>query len=144
MNKLFIKIHDHFVYLLIEVEMLLRGVFIRSVWNLVNMDSQKYANHVDILLKYLTKLIDQKMKEPIIRALSFLGNYHASKLLINEFNNAIEEDKETNYRWIVANALYEIKDPSVKHEVEKIVENPKFKKDIGQLKKYLLEYLSNQ
>ena len=57
MNKFFTQIHDNLIYLMIEIEMILRGVLIKSVWDLVNMDTKKYVKHVGILLKYLTKIL---------------------------------------------------------------------------------------
>lgn len=133
------KIHDHTLYLLIEIEMVFSGVFIRSVWDLVNMDSNKYLKHADILLKYLKKFKIQKMKEPIVRALSVKGCYSASAVLVGEFLNSEYEESETSYRWLVGNALYEIKDKNIKKQVEDIVIMPKYKKDSGQLIKLLEE-----
>lgn len=132
-------IHDYFLYILIETELLFRGVFIRNIWDLVNMNNNKYIKHANILLKYLKKFKIQKMKEPIVRALSVNGCYEASAVLIDEFLNCEFEESETSYRWLVGNALYEIKDKSIKKQIEDIVSISKYKKDSGQLIKFLQE-----
>src|SRR3989339_500835 len=123
------KIHDYFIYLLIELEMIVRGVFIKNIWDLVNMNSEKYRNHVNILIKYLPKIKTQTMKEPIIRALSVKGLYQASDLLISEFIKAKDDGKETSYRWLVGNALHEIDDCSKKDEITEILKDKKYQKD---------------
>ena len=114
------EVHDIILYLIIEIRLFFRGVFIRSIWDLVNMDSNKYLKHADILLKYLNKFKIQKMKEPIVRALSVKGYYTASAVLIDEFLNSEYEESETSYRWLVGNALYEIKDRSIKKQIKDI------------------------
>ena len=133
------EVHDIILYLIIEIRLFFRGVFIRSIWDLVNMDSNKYLKHADILLKYLNKFKIQKMKEPIVRALSVKGCYIASAVLVDEFLNSEYEESETSYRWLVGNALYEIKDKNIKKQIEDIVAVPKYKKDSGQLIKLLEE-----
>ncbi|SRR3989339_61370 len=133
------EVHDIILYLIIEIRLFFRGVFIRSIWDLVNMDSNKYLKHADILLKYLNKFKIQKMKEPIVRALSVKGYYTASAVLIDEFLNSEYEESETSYRWLVGNALYEIKDRSIKKQIKDIVDIQKYKKDSGQLVKLLEE-----
>jgi len=86
------------------------GVEVSSVWDLVN-EARPYPEAIPILLQWLPKVTDDRIKEGIIRALTVKeARGIAAKPLIREF----EESKDLyGAKWAAGNALSVVADDSV-------------------------------
>ncbi len=79
------------------------GIFITSVWDLVN-ERKKYPEAIDVLLKYLPLATHEKNKEGIVRALTVKeAKGKASSVLIKEYDST-SKNKDM-LRWIIGNAI---------------------------------------
>lgn len=80
-----------------------KNIVIKSIWDLVNT-KEKYPQAIDVLLKYLPRIHNEKNKEGIIRALTVKeAKGLASAALIKEYELTPKE--KDGLRWVIGNAI---------------------------------------
>jgi HEAT repeat protein len=97
------------------------GVKIESMWDLVNY-SFDYRQAVPILIEWLPKMQNIRVREAIVRALTVkFASPAAIKPLLVEFECGSEF-----IRWEVGNALHEVADKSVSGELMRLAAERKY------------------
>jgi len=76
------------------------GIYISSVWDLLKR-SDNYNEALTILIDYLKKAEDVRLKEGIVRAMGVKGFNAAVPLLIAEYKISDHD----GYKWAIANTL---------------------------------------
>ena len=99
----------------------------------------RYETAVPILLKWLPKINDLRVKEAIVRALSVpWARPLAAEPLISEFRKA-NESTNSGFKWAIANALEVVADESVLEEIIELVQD----KHHGKSREMLAAALGN-
>lgn len=111
----------------IKQELLQVGIFVNSVYDLVNT-KEKYPEAIPILLNALEQGIsDKRIKEGVIRALTVKEAKGAGcDLLLKEFYKCSEN--ESSIRWAIGNAFQVIATSEFIPELIKIVKNKAYGK----------------
>ncbi|WP_316812827.1 HEAT repeat domain-containing protein [Pedobacter heparinus] len=80
-----------------------QGIFIKSVWDLVNT-KKAYPDAIDILIKHLRKKYHDKNMEGIVRALTVKEAKGKAANVLKELYDNTSKDK-SNLRWVIGNAI---------------------------------------
>lgn len=116
------------------------GLNVSSVYDLVN-SKESYPQAIPVLLDFLPKVKDLRVKEGIVRALTVkkARGTGAAEMLITEFSKIDDSPNSLPLKWAIGNALSVIADDEVFEKIVDLVYNKKH----GKAREMLVSSLAN-
>lgn len=102
-----------------------KGIAVESLNDLLNRPIN-YESAIPVLLKWLPKISNPRVKEIIVRALAVdWARPAAAPLLVHEFR-ATQEEADHSLRWAIANSLSVVADDSVLEDIIALARDTRF------------------